>query len=83
MPEPVPRLGCIFADEIMRRVAIVAGCDRLVARLQPAAVLVFHDVAIRTGERIVAHVRIALAVPERVHAHADRETEPNAENDKF
>lgn len=83
MPEPVPSLGRIFADEIMRRVAIVTGCDRLVARLQPAAVLIFHDVAIRTGERIVAHVRIALTVPERVNTHPDRKAEPNAEHDEF
>ena len=83
MPESVPGFGRVFPGKVVRSVAIVTGGDRLVARLQPPAVLLFHDVAVRTRERVVAHVRIPLAVPKRIHTDPNRQPEPNAEDYVF
>ncbi len=53
MPESVVRLHCIFADDVVRCVAIVAGRGRVVTRLHPRVVLLLHDVAIRASRGIV------------------------------
>ena len=83
MPEPVPSFRSVFPYEVVRRVAVVTRCHRLMARLKPAAVLIFHYVAIGTRERVVAHIRIALAVPECVNTNADRQSQTNADQDEF
>ena len=83
MPEPVPSFRSVFPYEVVRRVAVVTGSNRLMARLKPAAVLIFHYVAIGTRERVVAHIRIALAVPKCVHADPDRQPQPDADQDEF
>src|SRR5688572_27860897 len=62
MPESVARLGHVLANELRRRVAVVA--DRCVAMtgLQPTAVMLVHDVTVRAGGGIVGQVRIPLRV---------------------
>lgn len=56
MPESIPRLYGVLAGKIMRRVAIVAGRDRVVARFKPAVVLVVHYVAVCARRGVVAQV---------------------------
>ena len=79
MPETVSRFGGVLGNETGRRVAIVANRHRTMARLQPTAELVLHDVTIHTRFSIVSHVRIATRVHEGVcantHGHADRDAE--------
>src|SRR5271169_4715909 len=49
MPESVVGLHRIFADDVMRSVAVVAGRDRMMTRLHPRVVLCLHDVAVGAG----------------------------------
>ncbi len=69
MPEPIRSLGVIFADEILGRVAIVTGRRGVMTGLLPAVILLVHDVTIGARRRVVAHVRIPLSVPKRIHAN--------------
>jgi hypothetical protein len=71
MPETISRLGGILADESGRRVAIIANSHRTMARLQPTAKLVLHDMTIHARFSVVSHVRITTRVDERVGAHTD------------
>ena len=66
MPEAVPRLGRVFADEPRRRVAIVADGYSSMARLQPAAILLLHDMAVNAGFSVIGHVRITARVDEGI-----------------
>ncbi len=83
MPKTVGGLCVVFADEIMRRVAIVAGRDRMMARLLPAVVLLIHYVAVGTRRWIIAQVGITLRVNERVHADAGGQTDGNSHDREF
>ena len=83
MPEAVGSFGHVFADGSRRRMTIVASRHSAMRRLQPAVVLLVHYVTVGTSDRVVAHVGIALAIPEREHTDPDREAKPDAENDKF
>lgn len=49
----VDRFARVFPDQVVRRMAIVAGRNRMVRRLQPAVVLLAHDVAVHTSLWIV------------------------------
>lgn len=83
MPKTVPCLRKILIGEILRRMAIVAGSDRTVARFHPAGILLLHHVAIGTRSRVIAQVRIALCIPECIQADACRQPQPDARNDQF
>ena len=80
MPEAVRSLDGVFADRVVRRVAVVAGRDGVMARFLPAVVLLLHDVTIGAGARIVAHVGIALGIDERVKTDADCQTKCDSDN---
>ena len=80
MPETISRLGGILADESGRRVAIIANSHRTMARLQPTAKLVLHDVTIHARFSVVSHVRITARVDERVCAHTDSHAKRNGQN---
>ena len=83
MPESVARLGHVLADELRRRVAIVAdGCVAMTG-LQPTAVLLVHDVTVRAGRGIVRHVRIPLGVNKRVGSDTDGQSQRHAEDDSL
>src|SRR6185295_4617171 len=64
--DAVPGLGPVLADQVVRHVAVVADGHRVVASLQPAVVLLVHDMAVRAGPGVVGEVRPAFRVPERV-----------------
>ena len=75
MPKSVGGFGGVFPHQARRRVAIVAGGDRAMRRLQPAVVLLVHNVAIGARSRIVGQIGVALGVHERVGA--DPNCDPN------
>src|SRR5581483_8582653 len=68
VPEPVVRLHGIFSDRVMRGMAIVTGCDRMMAGLQPGIVLRLHNMTIRAGGRVIGEIGISLGVDESVGA---------------
>ena len=66
MPESVVRFDRVFSNDVVWRVTVVAGCDRVMARLHPCVVLRLHDVAIGAGGGIVGEIRISLGINECV-----------------
>ena len=81
MPESVACFRHVLRNESRWRVAIVAHSDRAMARLQPAAELLLHDMTIHAGFGVVSHVRIAARVDKRVGADPDRHAEDDAKYD--
>jgi hypothetical protein len=79
MPEAVGRLSCILADEICRRVAVIAGCNRAVRRLEPTVELLAHDVAVGAGRRVIRQIRPAPGVGESICADADSDADNHPE----
>src|SRR5262245_5495896 len=56
MPKAVSCFGGVLANEIWRSVTVVANGDVPMARLQPCAVLLVHDMAVCASLWIVSHV---------------------------
>lgn len=83
MPKAVPCLCEVFIREILRRVVVVAGSDRTVARFHPAGILLLHHVAVGTRTGIITEVRIAFRIPECVQTDACRQAQPDARDDQF
>lgn len=83
VPESVRRLCRVLADRVVRRVTVVARRHTLVTRFLPTGVLLIHDVAVCAGDRVIAHVRIALCVHKREQSDADRRAECDADESKF
>jgi len=54
VPKPILGLGQVFADKIMRRVAVIARRNGMMTGFLPAIVLVTHDMAVHAGFRVVA-----------------------------
>ena len=75
MEESVIRFRKIFRNDSRRRMTVVARRDRAMAGLYPTVQVVLHDVAIGAGLGIVAEIRRAFGVGERVTADAHRQTE--------
>src|SRR5688572_28923945 len=63
VPDPVPALHHVFADDVMRRVTIVAGCDGMMAAFHPRGVVFAHDVAVGARCRIVGEYEAPRAYP--------------------
>lgn len=80
MPESVVGLHCIFPDNVVRSMTVVAGGGVVMARLDPSVILLSHDVAVHAGRRIICQVGIALCVDKSVSAYADEQTEGNGED---
>src|SRR5678815_5579526 len=53
MPVSVNHLRRVLADQIVRRVAVVAGRDRVVRGLLPPVVLLAHDVTVHAGRGVI------------------------------
>src|SRR5262245_10055591 len=71
MPEAVRGLRRVLAEEIRGRVTVVAGGDGVVRRLQPAVVLLAHDMTVGARSRIVGQIRRSLRVNECIDAQPD------------
>jgi hypothetical protein len=82
VPEPVVSFDRVFSNDVMRSVAVVAGCGVVMARLDPSIVLLAHDVTIDAGGGIIRKVRVALGIDERVSANADYEAKRDCENQR-
>ena len=72
MKEAVFGFGEILRNESGRRVAVVAGRDRAMARLHLGVEVIPHDVAVGAGVGIVAEIRVALRVNESEAAEPER-----------
>ena len=70
MPESVVGLDGVFSENVVRGVAVVAGCGPMMARLQPGIVLRLHHVAVGAGGWIVGEVGVSLGVDEGEEAEA-------------
>lgn len=53
---------CVFTKKIVRCVAVIAGCRRVMARAGPGIKMLSHDVAVFACDRIILQVRSALRV---------------------
>jgi hypothetical protein len=83
MPESIARFRHVLADELRRRVTVVADGGVAMTGFQPCAVLLVHHVAVCARRGIVGHVRIAARVNKRVGPNADGKSERNAEDDSL
>lgn len=72
--ESVYHLGRVLPYKIVGRMAVVAHRYVSVARLDPAVVLLIHNVAVLAGERIIGKIRCAACVDKCESAYADRDT---------
>lgn len=78
MPEAVIRFDRVLSEDVVGRVAVIAGgCDAM-ARLQPGVVLRSHHVAIGAGCRIVGEVGVALRVDKGIATQPDPNTTPRS-----
>src|SRR5215207_6245179 len=80
VPEAVARLGVVLAQQVVRRVAVVAAGDRAVRGLDPAVELLAHDVTVGARLRVVGQVRVAARVDEGEAADADDDAEGDADH---
>ena len=71
VPESVVGFDRVLSDDVVRRVAVIAGGHRMVARFHPGIVLRPHHVAVRTSGGVVGQVRVPLGVDEGLGAKAD------------
>jgi len=60
----VPRLAVVFAQEIMRSMAVIAGSELAVRRFYPSVELFAHDVAIRAGCGIICQIGGTVGIAE-------------------
>ena len=73
--KPLRGLRHVLGHERVGHVTVVAHGDRAMAALDPAVVLLVHDVAVATGLRVVGQVGPASRVRERVGAQSQRNSE--------
>lgn len=78
--ETVLGLGEILGNEPGRGVAIVAGCDRVMAGIVPAIEMILHNVAIGAGIGIVPEVRSSLGINECVTSQTGRSPESDGDH---
>jgi hypothetical protein len=83
MPEAVIGLHPVFAEEIVRRVAIVAGGDGTMAGFDPGIEMILHDVAIGAGFGIAGEVRATLGVDEGERTNSTGNTHRSSNDDPF
>jgi hypothetical protein len=77
MPKPIFRFGQVFADEVMRRVTVIARRHGVMAGFLPTVVFIAHDMAIDAGFRVIAKIRAAFRVIKRIPAHAEYNAQKN------
>lgn len=80
VPESVHRLGGIFANQIMRGVAIVTGRHAAMTAVDPTVILLLHDVAVDAGLGIIGQIRRALRINESVGPHPEGESDHGTEH---
>lgn len=83
MIPPVDGLGQVFADEIRRRMALIANGDVVVSRLLPRVIDIVHDVAVHARSRIVRHVGEAAGVAEGEEPEAEHQSREDGEDERW
>src|SRR5579884_2556475 len=81
MEETVARLYRVFPGYIGRRVAIVAGRGKMMARLHPTVILRAHGVTVRARDGIILQIGITFGVNKGIGAHADKGSEKKRGDD--
>lgn len=71
MKETVSRLHRVFADQVVRRVTVIARRRGMMAGLEPSVVLVVHHMAVGACAGIVEEVGVALGINKGITANAD------------
>lgn len=70
--------GVVFAEEVLRSVAVIAGGDCMMRAFEPAIVLLVHYVAVDAGIGVVGKIGQPLCEIEGVTAHAGENTRQQA-----
>ena len=73
VPEAIVGFGDVFADDVVGCVAVVACGNGAVAGLEPAIIMLLHDVAVCAGVGIVGEIGSALGIDESIAANPARE----------
>ena len=81
VPESVVSLHCIFADNVMGCMAVVARRCRVMARLQPSFILCLHHMTVGARLGIIGQIGIPFGVDEGISAKADRHSNKNRQCD--
>jgi hypothetical protein len=71
----IDRLRGVFARRIVRRVAIVTGCDPVMRRPVPPVELLAHDMTIRARFRIIQKIGVAFCIEEGVPAQTKKDAQ--------
>jgi len=82
VPEPIVGLDRVLSDDVVRRVAVIADRDHMMARLQPRFILRLHHMTIRAGFRIVGEVGVSLGVEKGVCAQADKQPREHTDENR-
>ncbi len=81
VPEAVLCFDKILGYKRVRRVAVVAGCYRVVTRLLPAVVLIPHNMAVDARLWIAAEIREPLGITDCVAARSTGDPQQEAEHE--
>ena len=81
MAKAVLGLGEVFANKIVRHMAVVAGGNRVMRTLAPTVELVTHDVAVHAGLGIVREVARPLGIVEREASQAQENPKAGGSKD--
>ena len=73
MPEAVARFSGVLRNQSGRCMAIITNGNCAMARLQPTAKLVLHDVTVHACLSVISHVRVAAGINEGVRTHTYRQ----------
>jgi len=82
MKEAVVGLCHPFTDRVVRKVAIVADGDMMVAALLPGIHVVLHHMAIHTRLRIVAQVAGPLTIAKRKRTNPGKNAKRHCKSDR-
>jgi hypothetical protein len=80
MEETVAGLYRVLANEVVRRVAVIAGGRGVMAGLDPAIILRVHHMAVGAGAGIVGKVGVAFSIDKSVSADAKRDAQQSRQS---
>lgn len=82
MPKAIRSLGRILAGESGRRMTVVADGHSVVARFDPGAVMIPHDVTVSACRRVIRQVGTSSSIDERVGANPGGQSYQERGNDR-
>ncbi len=81
MEKAVIRFRHVFADKVVRQMAVVANGHMMMTAMLPGVVIFLHHVAVRTALGIVAEIAGPFAIAKRERANSSQQAEHEAERD--